>query len=125
MSQLDIHSLLQLTADERYAYTVEQIVENEQVWILKGDSGSVLMSNDGQECVPVWPHKNAAKMHINDDWSDCSCLAISLGDWQSRWTAGLTEDGLSIVVFMDSKEEGVVVSPEEFDDDLLIAMQGD
>jgi len=125
MSNLDIQSLLRLPADKRYTYLIQQVIEHEKIWILKGGSGSVLVGYDGQKSVPVWPHKSAAKMHINGDWSDCSCHAISLGDWQSRWTSGLTEDGLSLVVFMDDNEEGIIVSPEEFDDDLYMAMQAE
>lgn len=106
----------------RYEFLLEQIIEQQEIWILVGDTGSVLLSNDGDECVPVWPNKEATLDWIKADWADCQPLSIPLGDWQSRWTKGLREDGFEVAVFPNQLEEAIVVSSEDFDDDIIAAM---
>ncbi|EAR11423.1 DUF2750 domain-containing protein [Reinekea blandensis] len=125
LSFSDQQNLLQLSADERYQYLLTQAIEQQQVWILVGEEGSVLLTNDGQDCIPVWPHEELAESHIQGDWADCRTMAIRLGVWQDRWTAGLTDDGIQVAGFVNDQEEGVIVSPQDFDDDLLSAMQED
>lgn len=125
LSFADQQALLEMNSDERYQYLLAQVVEHEQLWILAGSEGSVLLSFEGNDCVPVWPHEEMAETHVQGDWADCRTMAISLADWQSRWTQGLTDDGFMVAGFVDDREEGVTVSAQEFHDDLLEAMQED
>jgi hypothetical protein len=125
LSFQEIQELQTLNAQARYDYLLAQAAELQTLWILVGDGGSVLLSNSGQECVPVWPSEQLAESHINGDWEDCKCHAISVDDWLVRWTEGLTEDGFSVAGFIDEFEEGIIVSAEEFHDDLLAVMQED
>lgn len=125
LSFAELQNLMQMSADQRYDYLLAQAKETQKLWILVGDGGSVLLSSEGQSYVPVWPHQVLAEAHIQDDWSDCDCLSISVEDWQLRWTEGLKEDKLYIAGFIDEAESGVIVSPDEFHEDLLANMQGD
>jgi hypothetical protein len=110
------------SSQDRYDYLLEQIIENQEIWILVGDGGSVLLKSDGDECVPVWPHKEAATAWIKGDWSDCKTLSITLTDWQARWTKGLREDDYAVAIFPNQQEEGIVLTSEDFDDDIIAAM---
>lgn len=122
LSFAHLQDLQEMNAEQRYTYLLAQANEQQQLWILVGDGGSVLLNSDGNDCVPVWPHEELAEQHIQGDWSDCTCMAISLEDWHVRWTNGLTADQLHIAGFISDDEEGVIVSASDFDDDLLAAL---
>lgn len=108
--------------EDRYNYLLEQAIEQQQLWILVDDGGSVLLTGEGGDCVPVWPHEEAVQPWITEDWSDCKPMAIALFDWQARWTKGLREDGYDVAVYPNLQEEAVTLSAEDFDDDLISAM---
>jgi len=110
-----------LDTQARYDYLIEQIVKNQQVWILVGSSGSVLLNNEGDDCVPVWPHQQSAEAWIKEEWADCKAQSISLADWQKRWTPGLQEDKYSVAAFPNLQEVSLVIGADEFDQDLLEA----
>ena len=81
----------------------------------------MLLNCEDEECVPVWPHEEAAQDWAQGDWADCHPHAVSLTDWQARWTKGLREDGFAIAMFPNLQEEAIVMSAEEFDDDIIAA----
>lgn len=110
--------LNQYDSEQRMKYTIKHIVVYQQVWILKDQHGCVMLNTEDEECVPVWPHQELAQAWATGEWTDCEAQAIPLNQWRSRWTPGLTDDDLSIVVFPNDREEGVVLFPDEFDFEL-------
>ena len=116
LNQLEYES-----SQTRYEYLLDEAVKNKQLWILTGETGSVLLNCEEAECVPVWPHEEAAKEWAKGDWADCNPHSVSLADWQARWTKGLRDDGFAIAMFPNVQEEALVLSAEEFDDDLIAA----
>jgi hypothetical protein len=105
-------------SDQRYSYLIEQVITDNEVWIIADEGGSVLLEEDGVGCIPVWPHRECAEENLTGDWADCKAISIEKSAWLERWTTGLTEDSLLIAVFPDSEQECVVVSPAEFDDEI-------
>ncbi|MGF1696157.1 DUF2750 domain-containing protein [Vibrio lamellibrachiae] len=104
--------------EKRFNYCIKEIVSNRQVWILTDEHGCVMLNTEEDDCVPVWPNEEFATAWATDDWKECKAEAISINKWHSRWTQGLEDDELSIVVFPNEKEEGVIVFPDEFDFEL-------
>ncbi|NAW68449.1 DUF2750 domain-containing protein [Vibrio sp. V27_P1S3P104] len=113
-----ISSLNQYDSDQRMKYSLKQIIEHQQVWILTDQHGCVMLNTEDDDCVPVWPHQELAQAWATGEWADCQAQAIPLHQWRSRWTPGLSDDQLSVVVFPNDKEEGVVLFPDEFDFEL-------
>ena len=103
---------------KRFKYLLEAVITNREIWILVDEHGCMMLNTEDEDCVPVWPNKEFAQDWITDDWKACKTQAISLNQWQSRWTAGLAEDELAIVVFPNQAEEGQVLFPDEFDYEL-------
>lgn len=106
-------AIIHLSADERLDYCLQQALTTRQIWTLRADNGGVLMSAEGKECVPIWPSEAFAKRWALDDWADSKPFAIGLDAWMGRWLPGMQGDGLSVVVFPDDAEEGLVLSPKE------------
>ena len=74
------------SAEQRYQYFIDRAVESGQVWSLRSDDGWVeVSSEDGEPCMPVWPHPDFAAEWATDGWADCQPAAIDLDAWLSRW----------------------------------------
>ena len=121
----EFETVMQLDADDRYDYFVERIVESEEIWGLSSGEGFVMFTADGDECLPVWPHPDfAAKLAVGD-WADCVPQSILLKDWLEDWIPGMVEDGVSLAIFTDENEEGVVVSPADIEASILDELEQD
>ena len=114
-------AVLNLSSDKRYDYAVTKMVEAGEVWSLRSDKGWVMVSTEGEQCLPVWPHPDLAADWATGDWADCKPERIELSVWTSRWLPGMDEDELSVAVFPSRDEQGVVVHPLDFLDSLLEA----
>lgn len=113
LSPEDLQQLQALSPAERYDYLIELIQAGQSVWSLRSDQGTVLMSSDGQDCLPVWPHTECTEAWINGDWADCTPIAIDAAAWEQRWLPGLQADGIALAVFPSHDDEGVVVEPDD------------
>lgn len=119
--KLDSEKLKQINnmdAEQRMKFSIKEMVENRCVWILKDEHGCVMLNTDDEDCVPVWPNEEFAAQWATGEWVHCCAESISINKWHSRWTRGLEDDELSIVVFPNTDEEGVVLYPDEFDFEL-------
>lgn len=105
-------AIIEAPAEERFDYFVAKAVEGDAVWSLRSDAGWVAMSSeDGEECLPVWPHPDFAAEWATGDWADCKPAAIPLDTWLERWSSGLAKDKTLVAVFPNETEEGMVVEP--------------
>ncbi|EEX37012.1 hypothetical protein VIB_001121 [Vibrio metschnikovii CIP 69.14] len=118
LSAEQIAAVNQYDSEQRLTYCIKHIVANQQVWILKDQDGCVMLNTEDEECVPVWPHRELAEAWATGEWAECEAQSIPLNQWRSRWTPGLADDDLSVVVCPNENEEGVVLFPDEFDREL-------
>ena len=109
----DIKKVTKLDAEQRYDYFVNAVVDLEQIWILMDDEGFVLVTAEGEQCIPVWPHAELADLWIEGELAGCQSKAVDISTWLDKWTTGLNGDELSVAVFPHAEEPGVVISPTE------------
>lgn len=114
-----LHSIAKSSSEQRYSYCLNEIRDNKLLWILTDDDGCVMLNTEEEDCVPVWPSEAFANDWANGDWAQCKALSISLNKWKSRWTQGLLDDDLSLVIFPNADEEGIVVFPDDFEQALM------
>ncbi len=110
-----LRALADLNGEQRYKYMIKSALENEQIWILADEDGCVMLNTQDEDCVPIWPHEEAALAWANGQWKDCKPTAIALKKWLQDWTPGLIEDDLALAVFPNAEEEGLVIYPDELD----------
>ena len=113
-----IKTIQQYDAQKRYNYLIKEVLKNKQIWLLVDEHGCVMLNTEEEDCVPVWPNKEFAQAWATEEWSHCTAEAISLEKWHNRWTHGLEDDELAIVVFPDQNNEGLIFFPDEFDFEL-------
>ncbi len=107
-----------LSAEARYDEFVSQVVEWKAVWSLSSEQGWAVISDDGDEYLPVWQHADLAALWATGGYSDCQPKQIPLSDWLTKWLPGMDEDGMYISVCPDIEGEGVVVSAAELLEDI-------
>lgn len=119
LSSVRIKEVLALTDEKRALYFFETVRASKQIWILTDEHGCVMLNTEDEDCVPVWPNESFAQAWATDEWSECKAEAISLNKWLSRWSHGLDDDELALVVFPSQDEQGLVFYPDEFEQELL------
>ncbi|GGO85813.1 hypothetical protein GCM10011348_35230 [Marinobacterium nitratireducens] len=101
-------------AQERFDHFLEKTADWEEIWSLADANGCVMLTtDDGESCLPVWPHPDYALDWATEGWEDCEPLKIDLESWFERWTPGLEEDEILVAVFPRLDDEGVLVSSRE------------
>jgi hypothetical protein len=113
-----VKQILQMDDAQRAVYFVNETVTQKQLWILTDEQGCVMLNTEDEDCVPVWPNEEFAQAWATEQWQDCRPEAISLNKWFSRWTHGLADDELAIVVFPSQDEQGLVYYPDELEHEL-------
>lgn len=113
-----INEILSFNPEQRLKYLLKQCVAEQQIWILTDEHGSVMMTTEDEDCIPVWPNKEFADSWATGEWEGFQAIAISTKDWFQKWTRGLEEDELSVVVFPLPEDDGVVLYADEFEYEL-------
>lgn len=118
LEQAQIDTISRYDSEQRLKYLLKEVCKNREIWILTDDIGCVMLNSEDEDCVPVWPNEAFARAWATGEWQDCQAEAIPLNQWHSRWTPGLIEDELSVAVFPNQTEEGIVLYPDELDFEL-------
>jgi hypothetical protein len=113
-----IKEILTFNQQQRFQYLCDEVNAQQQIWLLIDEHGCVMLNTEDEDCVPVWPNKEFAEAWATEEWSHCKAESIDLKKWYARWTQGLEEDGLSIVVFPDKHLNGLIFFPDEFEHEL-------
>ena len=124
MNSKQYEQVIALPGPERYAHFITRVADWQEVWTLKQSDGFVTLSdNEGNYCVPLWPHRDYAMTLAIGEWSDCSAESIDLDSLLEKWIPGMIRDGYKIAVFPTPNQKAVVVSPERLNDDLGIELE--
>lgn len=118
LTKEQIESVDKMRPEERFNFCIKEIAQQRKVWILTDEHGSVMLNTEDEDCVPVWPHQEFALQWATGEWVHCTAESISTAKWFSRWTCGLEDDELAVVVFPNDNEEGMVLYPDEFESEL-------
>lgn len=113
-----IADTLALNDEQRAQFFFKEVARTNSLWILVDEHGCVMLNTEDEDCVPVWPNEAFANAWATDEWKACKAQAISTNKWFSRWTTGLEEDNLALVVFPSEEEQGLVYYPQELEFEL-------
>jgi len=110
-----LKQIINLSDEERVNYFLKEVKKHQSIWILTDEHGCVMLNTEDEDCVPVWPSQETAELWINEEWTSCKAESIGLNKWYSRWTNGLIDDELAVVVFPNTNEQGMVFYPDELE----------
>ncbi|WP_300425321.1 DUF2750 domain-containing protein [Thalassolituus sp.] len=124
LSAKNRESSLALSDNKRYELFLSKVAEFGEVWSLANEEGWVtVVTDEGENCLPVWPHPDYALDWATGDWADCEPKMIPLDVWLERWTPGLDQDETLLVVFPNLKEQAVLVDPFQLDEDIRAILE--
>lgn len=115
-----INAIYNLPAEQRYDEFISRAVEWKEVWSLSSEQGWAIISDDGDEYLPVWHHTNLAAHWATGSYADCQPKLITLDDWLTKWLPGMDNDGILVAVCPDIEGEGIVVSAGELLNDIQL-----
>ena len=115
----ELQSILNDSDEQRARYFFQAANKQQEIWLLTDQHGCVMLTTEDEDCIPVWPNKELALIWATDEWQECQAQAIYLKEWYQRWTPGLIDDDLALVVFPNEKEQGLVFSPEELEHEMI------
>lgn len=111
----DLHTIDNYNDEQRLTHLIQHVLNHQEIWLLTDEYGCVMLNTEDEDCVPIWPSEALAQAWATNEWQHCQAQAISQKDWQSKWTPGLIEDDLALVVWPNSQEQGIVLYPDEFE----------
>jgi hypothetical protein len=123
-NEQEMAAVLCLDGPARYRHSIKKIADFEQLWGLTANDGKwALMADDAHnQCMPVWPHENYARLLVINDWEHYTPQSISLDKWLTKWLSGMKRDRLRVAVFPTPNVSGVVVEPERMEADLKLEL---
>ena len=120
MSQTNPEELYALDCESRYDYTLSQVVEEREIWILVNQNNEFLKiysEDEAFEYLPVWPSESLATFYAADE-ADLTAKSLSLPKFLKDWVPGLTKDQLEIGVFPGLDATVWVTEAEDFKNDI-------
>lgn len=100
LTETERNGAMNLNAEYRYDHFVMKVARSGELWALKDENGLLFLSADeGEHCLPVWPHAEYAKTWATGDFANYEPQSITLAIWLERWIDGLTQDNISVAVF--------------------------
>jgi hypothetical protein len=105
--------IMNLTSKERYIHSIKEFVAHSKLWGLY-DEGWALLSDEEDIVFPLWPDKYYAEKMCMKDWKNYSPKEIDLDDFLENYIDDIKNKGFMISIFMNEKNKGIVVSPDEF-----------
>ncbi|MDF1763505.1 MAG: DUF2750 domain-containing protein [Oleibacter sp.] len=109
LNQKQIDSVLSLPDEKRFYHFIARIVDWEEVWGLRTDSGWATVNSEGRFCIPFWPHPKYSEMFAKGDWDGYYPEKISLDDYVNKWLPGMVKDGAYPAIFPNLSMQGIVV----------------
>ncbi len=111
LNRQQYESVLCLPDSERFYHFIARIVDWEEVWSLKSDTGWVTVESEGRKAAPFWPHPEYAQAFANQHWQGTKPESITLEKFVKNWLPGMEKDALFAAVFPNLNMQGIVVEP--------------
>lgn len=120
-----VQQAAKLSPQERLALVLDYADTAQQVCLLQGQEGFVMMApepqdgeNDFEALLPVWPHADLVPLWASPDMSNATVTTLALHEFVDTWLPGLEKNNIGLVVFPVSGEAHMVLSAQELADSL-------
>lgn len=103
-----------LSAEDRQMLVVTYVPKAKEVWLVKGQDGFVMLEDDNEVRLPLFPHVDLAQDWVNENGLDSECVAVALDEFTQTWLPGLAKNGVELVMFpTKSDEQNLVMSADD------------
>jgi hypothetical protein len=123
-----IENVIKLNPEDRYWYTVQEIVKFEVVWLISfADSWVTFVDSESDEILPIWPHREIADRCILEEMKSEGYLveSMDLNSFLNVCLPEMQKGRIFIGVFYDEKREALVIPAEVLESNLCEEMDGE
>lgn len=114
VSSEEFVALNKMLPEQRFDYTLAQLIEKRYIWGLFGTDGWVMLKADEDVCMPIWPCKAFATAWVKNDFPDCEPKQIEFSEWIETWLPGMQNNNTLVLVFpLGDDEEGIMLEANE------------
>lgn len=116
-----INNVINLNVEDRYWYSIREIVKLGKVWAVSTpESWVTFVDNEGEEIFPIWPHKEVAEVCVFEELKveGYSIEAIDYDKFKEFCIPDMVGDSILFGVFYDLNREGLAVNGEKLLEDL-------
>lgn len=120
-----VQQAAKLSPQERLALVLDYADTAQQVCLLQGQEGFVMMAPEPQAedtdfdtLLPVWPHADLVPLWASQEMADTTVTTVALHEFVDTWLPGLEKNKIGLVVFPVSGEAHMVLSASELADSL-------
>jgi hypothetical protein len=114
VSSEEFIALNKMLPEQRFDYTLAQLIEKRYVWGLFGADGWVMLKADDDLCMPIWPCESFATAWVKNDFPSCEPKQIEFSEWVEKWLPGMQNNNTLVLVFpLGDDEEGIMLEANE------------
>ena len=115
MSEIrELEAIKQLTAEEKYAFFIEQVLENGEIWALCGEGwASFLDDAQGVQAFPIWSDKAFAELNAVGEWEGFKATPFTVQQLMSELAPELTQANIQLSVFKFPQDSGHLIAAEQ------------
>lgn len=118
MNNKKLENILKLEPYKRYGHFIRKIADFEELWTIVDENGDYAISTvDDKTLISFWPEEEFIVSNLNDEWSDCKALKLSLDDLADEVLPYVAEHNHLINVFPINGRSGFIVDLIEFSRD--------
>lgn len=119
LNKKEFESVLVLSAEERYKYSIKKIVGLNELWLISDREGYATYKDDsGKFVFPIWPHELFAQECCIEEYSSYKPERMELTEFLEEQAPEIEENGDLITMLPLKGGKGVIVELEKFLEDL-------
>lgn len=111
-----VNNVIKLDAEDRYWYTIREIVKLGEIWAVSNpDSWVTFVDEAGDEIFPIWPHKEVAEICAWEDLkvANYEIEAMDYVKFKELCIPDMIQEKIYFGVFYNRKKEAFAVPGHE------------
>lgn len=109
----ELEAIKQLKVEEKYAFFIEQVLENGEIWGLCGEGwASFLDDTQGIQAFPIWSDKTFAEFNAVGDWEGFKATPFTVQQLITELAPELAQANIQFSVFKFPQDSGHLIAAE-------------
>lgn len=114
-SDKEMQAVSRLDGPARFKHFVKRVVDSQAAWGLWHEGWAMMVDDHGARGFPLWPAKEYAELHREDDWAAFEAREIPLEDILGALLPKLAEQGVRAAVFPVPSGKSVFTTSAELE----------
>lgn len=99
------------TAQERYRYFIQTIVQSQKIWGLFDDGWAIAATSQGQNALALWADKSYAQLCQGEFWKSYQAQSLSLNTFIFEMLPHACEEKVLLSLMMTPEGQSIYLEP--------------